>query len=136
VLLQADIANRVAADAKRASGLAGDLAPKARLLFEGIYWWSRGRYGLGSDVEGLAKSPAAMRSPEAQFTLQMPAATPKPTDPAGRISAEPVPRFERRHHYLWAWEDRRLLRFAPRIISTETKALNGDRTLFRIDSFT
>lgn len=100
--------DRVAEDAARARKLAGTLTAKSQLFFEGLHWWMRGRYGLGPEVGGLAKSRAALRSAAAQFALSMPETTPKPLDPAWLTEAEGVPRFERRHHYLWAWEDRRL----------------------------
>ena len=100
--------DRVADDAARARKLAGTLTAKSQLFYEGLHWWIRGRYGLGPEVGGLAKSRAALRSSAAQFALSMPEQTPKPVDPAWLTEAEGVPRFERRHHYLWAWEDRRL----------------------------
>jgi hypothetical protein len=111
--------DRVAAEAQRARELAGDLTHKANLLFFGLHWWFRGRYGLGSDIEGLAKSPAAIRSPQAQFALIMPTSVPKPTDPAAKTSQDQVPKFDRRHYYWWAWEDRRVLRAAPNLTRTK-----------------
>jgi len=47
-----------------------------------------------------------MQSADAQLWLFMPAETPQPTDPAstGRSS----PQYERRHHYVWALEDRQV----------------------------
>lgn len=95
-------------DASRARKLAGTLTAKAQLFFEGLHWWMRGRYGLGPEVGGLAKSRAALRSAAGQFALSMPETTPQPQDPAWLTEVEGVPKFERRHHYLWAWEDRRL----------------------------
>ena len=39
----------------------------------------------------------------------MPPEMPKPTSPNKIAAGEmPVPRFDRRHHYWWAWEDRHL----------------------------
>ena len=97
------------ADARRAAELAGDLTTKANCLAAGLHWWLRGRYGRGPDAMGLAKSVAAMDWPQAQLALYMPPEMPRPTNPR-TIAADktPVPRFDRRHHYWWAWEDRRL----------------------------
>ena len=86
--------------------LAGDLLTKSRLLFNGLRWWSRGRYGRGSEANGLLKSPLAVRSLQAQAALFMPRSAPKPVDPFQ--SSARVPDYDRRHHYLWAWEDRQL----------------------------
>ncbi len=98
-------------DSAAAKSLAGQLATKAQLLYEGLHWWYRGRYGLGPDARGLAKSPAAMRLPAAQLWLSMPAATPNPTNPLAVATAQPAPVYDRRHHYWWAWEDRRVQRY-------------------------
>jgi len=72
---------RAAAEHRRARELAGDLTVKANLLFEGMHWWMRGRYGRGPEVGGLAKSEWATRTPQGQFGLYMPIDTPSPTDP-------------------------------------------------------
>ncbi len=96
-------------DGRRAAELAGDLTTKANLLAAGLHWWLRGRYGRGPDAMGLAKSVAAMDWPQAQLALYMPPDMPKPTNPKTIDAGElPIPRFDRRHHYWWAWEDRRL----------------------------
>ena len=42
-----------------------DLLEKSRLLYTGLHWWLRGRYGKGTDGFGLLKSPAAMKSEQA-----------------------------------------------------------------------
>jgi hypothetical protein len=107
-LKDSQTANQISDDSARARKLAGSLTAKAQLFFEGLHWWMRGRYGLGPEVGGLAKSRAALRSAAGQFALAMPETTPSPRDPAWVTESEGVPRFERRHHYLWAWEDRRL----------------------------
>jgi hypothetical protein len=99
---------RVEDDAAQARKLAGTLTAKSQMFFEGLHWWMRGRYGQGPEVGGLAKSRAALRSASGQFALSMPETTPQPKYPAWLTEAEGVPKFERRHHYLWAWEDRRL----------------------------
>ena len=102
---------------------AGDLVTKSRLLYHGMHWWMRGRYGLGPDGFGLLKSVAALNSPLAQFPLYMPAKTPTPTDPT--ISGYSVPKFDRRHHYIWMYEYRVLRRRH----TSETKVLNRKQEL-------
>jgi len=93
------------------SKLAGDLTLKANLLTMGIHWWLRGRYGEGTEFFGLAKHEAVMRQPRGEFYLYMPTTPPKPTDPSRLATRErPVPTYDRRHHYWWAWEDRRVIR--------------------------
>lgn len=85
------------------------VAKKSQLLYAGLHWWLRGRYGAGPDGGGLLKSQLAMQSPEAQFALYMPAQTPKPTDPSQESKSHgQVPQFDRRHHYIWALENRRI----------------------------
>jgi hypothetical protein len=116
-------ADQVNDEAARARTGAGPLTLKARLFFEGLHWWLRGRYGTGAEVGGLAKSAAALRSPIAQMGLYMPSVNPQPTDPVLISEAESVPRFERRHHYWWAWEDRTPLHIAPKTV-TETRPSN------------
>lgn len=110
-LNEPDVARWAAEDAKEATRLAGDLQTKAQMLFEGLHWWLRGRYGMGPEVFGLAKSREAMVSPAAQFGLYMPTSFSKPTDPmAVKDSRQAIPVFDRRHHYWWAWEDRKVMR--------------------------
>ena len=109
-LNETSLSSQITSDASRSRELAGTLTGKAQLLYDGLHWWLRGRYGLGPEVGGLAKSPAAMRSAVAQFGLFMPNRTPQPIDPDGPAGRDAVPRFDRRHHFWWAWEDRRLFR--------------------------
>ncbi len=116
----------VAADAEESRRLAGNLQPKAEAFFDALHWWYRGRYGQGTHVFGLAKSPAANTSPAAMFGLLMPATPPKPTDPVKPQQSPPL--FDRRHHYWWAWEDRRVLRSTDEEAQTTTEvAFNGTR---------
>jgi len=82
---------------------AGDVALKSRLLYLGMHWWTRGRYGEGPEGMGLLKSEAALSSPLARFPLYMPLYMPTPTDP---FAGPSVPRFDRRHHYIWMYEYR------------------------------
>jgi len=75
-----------------------------------MFWWYRGRYGTGTAVYGLAKSEEAAAVPAAQFALYMPPDRElEPSDPTKVLRFdESTPRYDRRHHYWWAWEDRRL----------------------------
>jgi hypothetical protein len=111
---------RVVNERRRARELAGDLTVKAQLLFEGLHWWMRGRYGRGPEVGGLAKSLLAMRTPQGQLGLYMPIDIPTPTDQAAGPSQR-VPAYDRRHHYLWAMEDRRVLEHVPAASCGSTK---------------
>lgn len=110
-LQQLGLLEQVFNDRKRALELAGDLTAKSQDLFVGLQWWLRGRYGIGTDVFGLAKSPAAMYSTSAQMALYMPESFPTPNDPE-QVSGQDqrIPQYDRRHHYWWAWEDRRVRR--------------------------
>ncbi len=97
--------------AERAQEMASEeLLVKSRLLFEGMHWWYRGRYGMGTDGYGLLKSPAAVKDEAAYFALLMPETPPTPT-PAGASRHDQIPEFDRRHNYIWAWEYRTLERF-------------------------
>ncbi|MBW3598373.1 MAG: hypothetical protein KY475_14010 [Planctomycetes bacterium] len=101
--------HEVGANAREARLRAGDLTTKSTLLYAGLHWWYRGRYGIGPMIFGLAKHPAAIHTEAGQLGLFMPLAPPKPTDPARLAQGEaPQPLFDRRHHYWWAWEDRRM----------------------------
>ena len=82
------------------------LAHQAQLLFGALHYWLRGRYGAGTDGHGLLKGASAQHSREASFALFMPKETPKPSDPL--TSNNPVPQFERRHHYHWCFEEREI----------------------------
>lgn len=84
--------------------LAGDLIKKSELLYAGLHWWRRGRYGRGPEGNGLLKSEEALADPAAQIALFMPQVTPAPTDPAKGIPFSPD--YDRRHHWTWAWQDR------------------------------
>ena len=104
--------------------LAGTLGERAERFFAGLEFWLRGRYGWGPDVGGLAKSSAVLEQPELMPLLYMPenlltSRRHKESPPAGstgkRIETKSVPEKEptlscldRRHHYIWAWEDRLL----------------------------
>ena len=85
---------------------AGSLTEKARLLFAGLHWWRRGRYGAGTEAFGLLKSKPAMRDATLRLALMMPKTTPVPTDPSV-YPQKPVPTYARRHLAIWAYEDRK-----------------------------
>lgn len=88
--------------------LAGaDLITKSRLLFTGMHWWFRGRYGVGTDSMGLMKNERSLKSPEAMFALYMPRVPPKPTDPFSQ--GTPLPLVDRRHHYVWRLSNERIV---------------------------
>lgn len=120
-----NLIEQVAKDREYGRSLAGDLTEKSQLLFTGLHWWLRGRYGIGSDVFGLAKSPAAMYSSQAQMALYMPSEFPTPNDPE-QVSGQQqrVPLYDRRHHYWWAWDDRRVRRSTQS--SNETRQDGND----------
>jgi hypothetical protein len=136
-LARPELIEEIAAKSERARQLAGDLAEKARNLFEGLHWWRRGRFGQGPELGGLAKSAAAAQTPDGLLWLYMPAEPPLPdparddtetpgetesdapspeltafefNTPSDRVRVRrPTPPVERRHHYTWAWEDRRII---------------------------
>lgn len=108
VLDDAQVLNEVKQRQSEAKTLAGSLATKARLVFEGLHWWMRGRYGNGTELAGLLKSEAAVRNPQDSLWLFMPRDLRiVPTEPTvGRLDS--IPRFERRFLYTWAWQDRKV----------------------------
>jgi len=84
---------------------AGELTAKTRMLHAGLSWWLRERYGRGSHFMGLIKSPAALNSPTALFAVAMPSSLPSAADPSDS-SFRRSPTIQRRHHQIWAWEER------------------------------
>lgn len=88
---------------------SGDLTKQARLLYLGMHWWMRGRYGQGPDGMGLLKSANVLKTVEAQFPLYMPTSTPEPTAPEMSNYSQAIPKYDRRHHYIWMYEYRRML---------------------------
>ena len=92
-------------DVEQGQKLAGDMVKKSQLLFAGMHWWRRGRYGLGPELSGLLKSAAAQTNLAAQIPLNMPRVTPVPIDPMKNPLYQ-IPAFDRRHHYTWAWQTR------------------------------
>ena len=84
-----------------------ELLTAAAYLFRGLEWWMRGRYGVGPEGQGLLKSELALWSPEAQFGIYLPSQPPHPTVP-GESDAESIPKFQRRHHWIWLYEYRQV----------------------------
>ena len=98
-------AEALTSDVERGKKLAGDMVKKSQLLFAGMHWWRRGRYGRGPELNGLLKSKAAQTDLAAQIPLIMPKEAPVPIDPA-QNPLNQVPDYDRRHHYTWAWQTR------------------------------
>jgi len=94
--------------ARAESALQADrmLADKATDFFVGLHWWQRGRFGIGTEVYGLAKSESALHSPDGLVWLNMPLQPQPPEASTGRQLEVPQGPFHRRHHLIWAWEDR------------------------------
>lgn len=105
-LKDARLLTSVESNVRYARESSGDVIEQARLLYLGMHWWMRGRYGQGPDGMGLLKSVAALRSTAAQFPLYMPTKPPKPTDLSEAAYGAAVPKYDRRHHYIWMYEYR------------------------------
>lgn len=100
------VSPQLAGEIQTALSNAGDLPDKATAFFAGLHWWLRGRYGVGTEVHGLAKSEAARAMPGGLVWLNMPLQPEPPGVPAmGRVES-PGQAPHRRHHLIWAWEDR------------------------------
>ncbi len=125
-LRQKDLAESVKQTADDVRKLAGEpLMRKSRLLYTGLHWWMRGRYGVGPSGFGFLKNPTALNSPQELFGLYMPVEIPTPTAPVERYQ---IPETDRRHHYLWMFEYRRLTRHAYSGSSDQTLARNDRLT--------
>lgn len=121
VLKDEDLMQQISDMAQRGKELAGEeLLTKSRLLFEGLNWWYRGRYGSGTEAMGLLKSPQAVHSDEAAFALMLPTETPEPTSPEDS-SRYAVPEIDRRHQYIWAWEYRRVKAQSSSSVKTKSR---------------
>ena len=68
------------------------------------------------------KTIRALTSPQHQFALYMPM-QPKPLDPF--VHAHQMPRYERRHHYFWAIENRRIVANQYSLTSEDAPAETG-----------
>jgi hypothetical protein len=119
---------RIRNDSRRAAG--EDFLKKSRLLFTGLHWWYRGRYGQGTEGGGLLKSKAALTSPEGLFGLYMPKETALPTDPTS--AGQQVPMVDRRHHYVWQFETRSIQTSFDASRDTTTRR---DKTITSITTF-
>ncbi|MDB2687675.1 hypothetical protein N9Y42_10735 [Mariniblastus sp.] len=106
VLSDPEVTEQIQEQIKTGSDLAGEkLIKKSGLLFTGLHWWMRGRYGMGSEAFGFMKSERAITSDAALFPLYMPEETPTPTSLS---DDEVIPEIDRRHKYIWEWEYRRV----------------------------
>lgn len=107
---------------------AGKLAEKGRLLYTGIHWWLRGRYGRGSDGGGLLKPRNAIRSPQDMFRLYMPEQLYGfDKSQASQLQAP----IDRRHHYVWAFEPRRIVKQQYNDTSTITNDTATSKTTLK-----
>ena len=101
------LGSETAAKVAKGTELAGaDLMRKSRLFYTGLHWWFRGRYGKGPEGYGFLKRESAYNNPQEMFGLYMPIERPKPTSPANYTYQ--IPEVDRRHHYIWMFEYRRL----------------------------
>lgn len=96
-----------------------DKIKKGKLLFVGMHWWFRGRYGSGPIANGLLKAPGADVSEEKLFPLAMPTAAPKPLDPYENNYR--IPHYERRHHYTWQIQQESIHTYQRPPLSQTTK---------------
>lgn len=119
--------------ARRVRQESGDLVLKGRLLYQGLHWWLRGRYGQGPEGNGMLKSSLALTHPAALFALYMPTETPHPTDPYD-TSQYPIPEIDRRHHQIWQFEYRRIAE--QNLVTEKTDSTTESRkTVTRFDRF-
>lgn len=124
----------IAETVERGRQSAGDLVEKTQLLYTGLHWWMRGRYGAGPDAFGLLKSRMALASEETQFPLYMPQVTPQPTDPTS--DAAKIPNVDRRHHYTWASEYRPIKTSGGSDSnSSSTRSFTGEKTTTHMSKF-
>lgn len=103
------LARKIRVTATEAKRNAGTLTARAELLFDALFWWSRGRYGIGSHERGLAKHPMDQAL---QMQLMMPAERPQPEPPSsitekGLVATSDeesttVPHVRRRNQHWWA----------------------------------
>ncbi|MBA62251.1 MAG: hypothetical protein CMJ76_07780 [Planctomycetaceae bacterium] len=78
---------------------------EAEMLFTGIHWWIRGRYGKGVAANGLLKGAYVKKNSAAGFALNMPRNRVVATDPFANGGSEESPYVARRHENTWAWEN-------------------------------
>ena len=103
-----DLLTQITEQVKEGVELAGEkLIKKSGLLFTGLHWWMRGRYGMGTEAAGFLKSARAVTSDAALFPLYMPEETPVPTSRYSETGT--IPEVDRRHNYIWEWEYRKVV---------------------------
>ena len=80
-----------------------ELLYKVQRFQQGLHWWFRGRYGMGTQANGLLKPQVAMQSPQAMFGLHMPRTRPRPSQLVSDNESYPtVPDYQRRHFHNWS----------------------------------
>lgn len=112
--------------------LGADLLTKSRHFYTGLHWWMRGRYGMGANGFGLLKSPLALKNPNRMFGLHMPVSTPVPTEPGVTPS---IPEVDRRHHYGWMFEYRKLFRTRATSKSSNSRSKNSPTSKTKLSRF-
>jgi hypothetical protein len=126
-LREEGLAAAIKREVRKARNDAGHLVKKSRLLYGGLSWWRRGRYGQTHPTGGWLKStdlpwddeivpplcgpyellsrvtfdPRPIGTPNGW--LYMPSGAIKPTAPTD-LSTASVPLYDRRHHFTWIWE--------------------------------
>ena len=117
---------------KLRTALGPELLTKSRHLYTGLHWWMRGRYGMGAHGFGLLKSPRSLHDPARMFGLYMPISTPEPTEPGVTPS---IPEVDRRHHYAWMFEYRRLFRTLSSSTRSSSKTTRSPKSKTRLSRF-
>lgn len=122
------------ANVRELRDLAGpELLAKSRHFFVGLHWWQRGRYGAGPHGFGLVKDQTALVSGERLFGLYMPTVMPTPTSPYD--DGYQIPAVDRRHHYVWMFEYRRLFSRDFYAKRTNVKSKSGPEQTVGLDRF-
>ncbi len=143
-LADPELPDRIAQLTAAGRSTAGKMTAQSHLFFEGLHWWLRGRFGRGPDGGGLLKSPLAARDERAAFGLEMPQRFPAPRRGADATLANDAstsydqdypspddgirPDYERRHHYVWTYEYRKLLKSYDEHSQSKTTARDDQVT--------
>jgi len=108
---------------------AGDVATKANLLRNGLHYWTRGRYGSGTEVFGLVKHSDSVKSIEGMESLYMPRERKQPisTYRSEGDEEEDTPGYERRHYYTWGAEYRPIVQSSSGTTKTQRKHISTTR---------
>jgi hypothetical protein len=119
---------RIQKESEKGYALGGELIEKSVLLFDGLRWWARGRYGSGPEAFGLLKSKQALMSGDAMTAISMPVVAPTPTVPGLEDDSYggDTPDYDRRHLYIWSLDDRRFVT-QSRTASTMTQEKLSER---------